>query len=123
MLRLRADELNHLLIRQSSLSLLSSPHSALDKFSTIAIFPLDNPSVDLLTLTSLTYRDSLQTLSIMVASATELIRITQIYSSAVYAVMVWDWILCATREWKSIWMQPWCVVKVCDAKAYSVAES
>lgn len=58
----------------------------------------------------------------MVASATELIRITQIYSSAVYAVMVWDWILCATREWKSIWMQPWCVVKVCDAKAYSVAE-
>lgn len=50
----------------------------------------------------------------MVASAEELIKITQIYAAAIYAVVLWDWLLCLSEEWKVIWKTQWGLVKVED---------
>ncbi|KAL7009797.1 hypothetical protein EMMF5_000705 [Cystobasidiomycetes sp. EMM_F5] len=48
----------------------------------------------------------------MVASAEELIKITQIYAAAIYAVVLWDWLLCLSEEWKVIWKTQWGLVKL-----------
>ncbi|KAH8923160.1 hypothetical protein BT69DRAFT_1281652, partial [Atractiella rhizophila] len=47
-----------------------------------------------------------------IAYAEHLVRVTQIYFTAIYSVTVWDWILALPKEYERIWKNPWSLIKV-----------
>jgi len=50
-----------------------------------------------------------------IASPAELLSINAIYCVAVFAVLVWDWLVCLGQEWQVIWKAKWSRVKVSPA--------
>ncbi|KAL0581040.1 hypothetical protein V5O48_000933 [Marasmius crinis-equi] len=44
--------------------------------------------------------------------AEHFIYVTQVYFCAMYAVVIWDWLVSLTREWRYIWKTHWTPVKV-----------
>ncbi|KAF5388590.1 hypothetical protein D9757_004688 [Collybiopsis confluens] len=46
------------------------------------------------------------------AEASYFIHVTQIYFCAMYAVVIWDWLISLPREWRFIWKTHWTPVKI-----------
>ncbi|TFK77396.1 hypothetical protein BDN72DRAFT_891140 [Pluteus cervinus] len=46
------------------------------------------------------------------STATHFIYVTQVYFCAMYAVVLWDWIISLPREWRFVWRTHWTPVKV-----------
>ncbi|EGG08809.1 uncharacterized protein MELLADRAFT_84363 [Melampsora larici-populina 98AG31] len=46
------------------------------------------------------------------AETVKLISITQTYFAAMYAVALWDWIICLPKEYRRIWKAPFSLIKV-----------
>ncbi|KAJ7610802.1 hypothetical protein FB45DRAFT_941665 [Roridomyces roridus] len=47
-----------------------------------------------------------------IAQAAHFIYITQVYFCAMYAVVIWDWLISLPREWRFVWKTHWTPVKV-----------
>lgn len=46
------------------------------------------------------------------AQTVKLISVTQTYFAAMYAVALWDWIICLPKEYRRIWKAPFSLIKV-----------
>ncbi|KAJ7269400.1 hypothetical protein B0H12DRAFT_1095610 [Mycena haematopus] len=46
------------------------------------------------------------------ATADKFLYITQIYFCAMYAVVIWDWLISLPREWRFVWKTHWTPVKM-----------
>ncbi|KAJ7654841.1 hypothetical protein B0H17DRAFT_1021720 [Mycena rosella] len=46
------------------------------------------------------------------ATADHFIYITQVYFCAMYAVVIWDWLISLPREWRFVWKTHWTPVKM-----------
>ncbi|KAJ7293003.1 hypothetical protein C8J57DRAFT_1267847 [Mycena rebaudengoi] len=46
------------------------------------------------------------------ATADHFIYITQVYFCAMYAVVIWDWVISLPREWRFVWKTHWTPVKI-----------
>ncbi|KAK7465431.1 hypothetical protein VKT23_005409 [Stygiomarasmius scandens] len=46
------------------------------------------------------------------ATASHFIYVTQVYFCAMYAVVIWDWLISLPREYRFIWKSQWTPVKV-----------
>ncbi|KAJ7459091.1 hypothetical protein B0H11DRAFT_2060397 [Mycena galericulata] len=46
------------------------------------------------------------------ATADHFIYITQVYFCAMYAVVIWDWLISLPREWRFVWKTHWTPVKI-----------
>lgn len=46
-----------------------------------------------------------------IETAQHFIFVTQVYFCSMYAVVLWDWVVCLPREWQFIWRTSWTPVK------------
>ncbi|KAJ7170206.1 hypothetical protein C8R46DRAFT_1350082 [Mycena filopes] len=46
------------------------------------------------------------------ATADRFLYITQVYFCAMYAVVIWDWLISLPREWRFVWKTHWTPVKI-----------
>ncbi|KAI0784734.1 hypothetical protein C8Q75DRAFT_778697 [Abortiporus biennis] len=87
---------NHVSSKSAGIFLLHTPSPSFPIFSVLLYAHIKD---------CLTMPDSLKV-------AQQFIFVTQVHFCAMYAVAIWDWVVCLPREWRFIWKTPWTTVKV-----------